>query len=176
MANEHRGETPFRALGRDYYLVYGTRELANIRTALGFRRPDPMAPTTIEDVESEIEVELPGEPGKWQKQRQRKTITVGFALRNQRVLEAFEAVFMNPGPDELLIMVREGLRRWEKETGHQITPEEFEGLTDRIGELRLLHFRAVSTSIRQSDGGGEGEADPNAPSAGPASSTSTASS
>ncbi len=44
MANPNRGEVAFTALGREMFVQYGTREIAEAQAALGFHRPDPQQP------------------------------------------------------------------------------------------------------------------------------------
>ncbi|KKK76434.1 hypothetical protein LCGC14_2863660, partial [marine sediment metagenome] len=51
MANPNRGEVAFTALGREMFVQYGTREIAEAQAALGFHRPDPQQPNVAEDVD-----------------------------------------------------------------------------------------------------------------------------
>lgn len=177
--NEHRGDVPFRALGRELFLAYRTSGLAKMQSALGFRRPDPLAAPTWEEIVTEEELEDVTDPGKWVKTAVTKRQLIGFTERQARILSAFEAVFLNPGPGDLLVMVRIGLEPWEKQTGTKLTDEEFENLAIEFGQvgLRDLHFRTVGAAL----GGGEegkpaaGDDDPNGESAAAVSSTSTVS-
>lgn len=137
MANAHRGETAFSAGGRDYYLVYGTWEIAEMQSALGFHRPDPFAPVTWEDVET--------------KDGTKVRVELTWSERNARVLAAFDATFTNPGPGDLWKMVRIGLRRWEKANG-KLGDAEFEAICDALGLVGLqgLHLQAVTNGLRAS--------------------------
>ena len=172
--NEHRGETPFRALGREMFVVYRTPELAAMRHALGFGRPDPLAPPRWEEIDDEEKVEVPGEPGKWITRSKKTRKLIGFAERNQRLLEAFEATFLNPGIDDVVVMIREGLREWERRSQSVLSADEFRELTIELRPqgLQTLHIRAVGNSLGSGDSRGEsgpGDGDPNAQSAAPAS-------
>src|SRR3990172_3555067 len=118
MAIAHRGETAFSAGGRGYYLVYGTREIAEMQSALGFHRPDPFAPVTWEEVE--------------QKDGKKIRVELTWAERNQRMLTAFDGTFTNPGPGDLRKMVQIGLRRWEKANA-SLSDAEFEAICDGLG-------------------------------------------
>lgn len=182
MANQHRGQTPFRALGRDMYLVYGTRELAEAWSALGFRRADPLAPQLVEDRDEPVRDGATGDPvldeaGLPRFVRRRAFLDA--AARQQRVQEAFDACFSNPEIPARRTCVRIGLQRWEKEAGARLPDDEFERMCDELGldGLSALHVAAFINAVRvppvegaQSEG-----RDPNAPSAGPASSTSSTS-
>lgn len=178
MANEHRGETPFVALGREMYVVYRTPELAAMRSALGFGRPDPLAAPRVEEIEVEEEREV--EAGKWEKFAVKKRQVIGFAERQARLLAAFEATFMSPGPDDLMVMLREGLRPWEQVAGVKLSDEEFRRMVGELGfaGAQNLHLRAVGAAL----GVGQDEkpktseeGDPNGASAAGASSTSSTS-
>jgi hypothetical protein len=151
----HRGETAFSAGGREYYLVYGTWEIAEMQSTLGFHRPDPYAPTTWEEVE--------------QKDGQKLRVELTWAERNSRVLTAFDGTFTNPGPQDLRTMVRIGLHRWERLNG-SLDPQ-FEAICDALGlvGLQTLHLRAVTNGLRASSP--EDEDVPKKRAAAPASST-----
>jgi hypothetical protein len=161
------------------YLVYGTRELAEAWSALGFRRPDPMAPPVAEEWDEPLH-DSTGAPtldeqGLPRFVRRRGLVDV--ATRQQRVQEAFDACFTNPEIPARRTCVRVGLQRWEKEVGAKLSGDEFEALCDELGldGLSSLHIATFVNSIRVPPAeGGEG-ADPNAPSAVAASSTSSAS-
>ena len=137
MTNAHRGETAFSAGGRGYYLVYGTWEIAEMQSALGFHRPDPFAPVTWEEVE--------------QKDGKKVRIELTWAERNQRMLTAFDGTFTNPGPGDLRRMVQIGLWRWEKANA-SLSDAEFEAICDALGlvGLQSLHLQAVTNGLRAS--------------------------
>lgn len=173
--NAHRGETPFRALGRDMFLVYGMEEIARMQAALGFRRPDPQLPTTIETVPLSRRLEdgslgaVLGEDG----QPATRRVIVDYAERHERTIRAFDAAFMAPRIDDLIRCVRIGLRRWERTQPAPLTEEEFEMLCDELGQVGLaeLHAQATLNGMRvPALSGAEGQ-DPNAPGAASASST-----
>lgn len=179
MANQHRGQTSFRALGREMYLVYGTREIAEAWAALGFRRPDPLAPPLVEDRDEPMLDPKTGDPVVDEQGLQRFVRRRAFldaAGRQQRVQEAFDACFSNPEVPARRTCVRIGLGRWEKEAGARISDDEFERLCDELGleGLSALHVAAFINAVRVAPVEGEGR-DPNAPSAAPASSTSSTS-
>jgi len=171
--NPHRGQTPFRALGREMYMVYGTRELAEAWSALGFRRPDPYAPPVAEEWDERAE----GEDDRGLPRFIRRRGLVDAATRQQRVQEAFDATFTNPEIPARLTCVRIGLQRWEKEAGSRLTDDEFEKLCDELGldGLSSLHIATFVNAIRVPPAEGAEGRDPNAQSAGPASSTSSTS-
>lgn len=181
MANQHRGQTPFRALGREMYLVYGTRELAEAWQALGFRRADPLAPPVVEDRDEPVRDRDTGDPvldeaGLPRFVRRRAFLDA--AGRQQRAQEAFDAVFSNPDIPARRTCLKIGLQRWEKEAGAKLTEDEFEDACDELGieGLSSLHVAAFINAVRVPPVDGEAEGrDPNAPSAGPAFSTSSTS-
>lgn len=107
MANLLRGEVPFTALGCEMFVQYGTRELAEAQTALGFRRPDPQQPDLAEAVDEVVEKD-------GVRTVQRLTVVVDAAMRQARMIKAFEACLMNPDPEAALIFFRIGLRPWER--------------------------------------------------------------
>ncbi len=192
MPNAHRGETVFRALGREMFLVYGTREIAEAWTALGFRRPDPLAPATHEDVS--VEEVYEEEPGKTAKRVVVRRVLVDFAARYERIKDAFDTVFLNPDPEALRKCIAIGLRRclasnpetvlleggrWEKRSG--LSDQQFDELCEQLtySGLHALHVSTYLNCLRatpQADEGDEaGGRDPNAPGAVSASSTSSTS-
>lgn len=179
MANQHRGQTPFRALGREMFVVFGLQEIAEAWSALGFRRPDPLAPPLAEERDEPVYDGRTGDPTVDEQGLpvfRRRRVLLDAAARQQRVQEAFDATFTNPDVPARIACLRIGLRRWEKEAGHALTPVEFQTVCDELGVegLAALHVAALINATRgapASDEGGGG--DPNAPSAAPASSTST---
>ena len=180
MANQHRGQTPFRALGLEAYVVFGTRELEKCWTALGFRRPDPLAPSLVEDRDELVRDKATGDPvldeaGLPQFVRRRAFLDA--AGRQQRVQEAFDACFSNPDIPARRTCLRIGIDRWERERGSKLTDDEFERLCDELGieGLSALHVAAFINAVRVPPVEGAEGRDPNAPSAGPASSTSSTS-
>jgi len=160
MPNEHRGEISFGALGRELFVVYGTREIAEAWSALGFRRPDPFQPVAFEEVDG-------------------RRVRIGFAERYQRVKDAFDAVFINPDPEALRKCIRCALGRWERQGGTKLSDVEFEQLCDEQGlaGLAKLHFTTYLSALKSSPVEGESaeDSDPNAPSAAPVSLTSSTS-
>lgn len=161
MPNEHRGEVTFRALGRELFLVYGTREIAEAWSALGFRRPDPLQPVAFEEVDG-------------------RRAKVGFPERYQRTKDAFDIVFTNPDPEALRKILRIGLGRCERASGAKMSDGDFELLCDELGMAGLgaLHVATYINALQSTPGADDGAAedsDPNAQSAAPASSTSSTS-
>lgn len=174
--NAHRGETPFRALGRDMFLVYGMEEIARMQAALGFRRPDPQLPVTIEVVpvserlkDGTLVVVLDEDTGEPQTRR----VVVDYAERHDRTIRAFDAAFMAPRVDDLVRCVRIGLRRWERTQPVPLSEHEFETLCDELGQVGLaeLHARATLNGMRVPALSGSEDQDPNVPRAASASST-----
>jgi hypothetical protein len=178
VANQHRGQTPFRALGREMYLVYGVRELAEAWSALGFRRPDPLAPPVVEDRDEPVLDPKTGDPVFDELGLQkfvRKRAYLDAAGRQQRVQEAFDACFSNPEIPARRTCIKIGLQRWEQAAG-RLTEDEFERLCDELGleGLSALHVASFINAVRVPPQEGQSEGrDPNAPSAGPASSMSS---
>jgi len=178
--NPHRGQTPFRALGREMYMVYGTRELAEAWLALGFRRPDPYAPPVAEEWDELRRDPTTGEPVIDERGLplfSRRRGLVDAATRQQRVQEAFDACFTNPEIPARRACLRIGLQRWEREAGAKLSDDEFERLCDELGfeGMLSLHIAAYVNAIRVPPVEGGEDRDPNAQSAGPASSTSSTS-
>lgn len=164
MANRHRGETPFRVGGREAFVFYGTRELAEMQSALGFRRPDPFAPAQI--IEEDVRVD--GGDGLL-----RQKVLLDAKERQRRTLEAFDAALLNPDPVALFACLRIGMVRWEK-ANRPLTSDDWHGMLDALGlpRARQLHLEAILNSCFWTPPDEEG-ADPNAPGAGAPSSTST---
>lgn len=146
MANHHRGETPFTVGGREAFVVYGTREIAEIQTALGFRRPSPLEPTRYEDVEVEKTTEL--EPGKTITQIVTERVAVDFGERYRRVQAAFDGLWLNAFSDATVLrtFLRHGLSRWAKGAckAGTLSDEEFEAIADELGVegMYALHVAA----------------------------------
>lgn len=201
MANQYRGQTPFRALGREMYVVYMTKELAEAWSALGFRRADPLAPPVAEERDEPVRDTKTGDPvydaligpdgqpvtdpetGEVVADRDRprfvrRRVLLDAAGRQQRMQDAFDAVFTNPDIPARRTCIRIGLQRWEQEVGQKLTADEFEQLCDELGleGLSALHVAAFINATRvpplKESGSGR---DPNASSAAPASSTSSTS-
>jgi len=153
VANQHRGQTPFRALGREMYLVYGVRELAEAWSALGFRRPDPYAPPLVEDRDEPMrdpETDDPMLDEQGLPRFLRRRVYLDAAGRQQRVQEAFDACFSNPEIPARRTCIRIGLQRWEKEAGAPLTENEFELLCDDLGleGLTALHVATFINAVR----------------------------
>lgn len=180
MANEHRGQTPLRALGREMYLVYGVRELAEAWTSLGFRRVDPLAPPVAEERDDPVLDQKTGDPIKDEAglpKFVRRRLLLDAGTRQARTQEAFDAVFTNPDIPARRTCLRIGLKRWQAETKVALTPEDFEQIEDELGleGLSALHIAAWINASRVPPAEGEPSTegrDPNAPSAESASSTS----
>lgn len=180
MANQYRGQTPFRALGREMFVVYGLQEIAEAWSVLGFRRPDPLAPPLAEERDEPVYDGRTGDPVTDEQGLpvfRRRRVLLDAAARQQRVQEAFDAAFTNPDVPARIACLRIGLRRWEKAAGHTLTPEEFQSLLDELGAegIGALHITALINATRgpaqpAEEGGG---GDPNAPSAVSASLIST---
>ena len=163
MANVIRGEVPFRAAGRDMFVQYGTRELAEAQAALGFRRPNPHQPDIAEEVDE------PVEEGGMVKQDaagvvyRRVRVIVDAAMRQRRMVDAFEACWMRPDPEAALTCFRVGLRPWERRAGTKLSDEQFDAITRALGlaRIQLLHMEAVSAGLylkgeEEEEGGGKG--------------------
>lgn len=181
MANQYRGQTPFRALGREMFLVYGVRELAEAWSALGFRRPDPLAPPLAEERDEPLVDGRTGDPVLDEQglpKFRRRRVYLDAAGRQQRIQDAFDAAFTNPTIPDRRTCVRIGLARWEKAAGSRLTEDEFEALCDELGleGLSALHMAGFINATRapRVEGAAEGP-DPNAQGAAPASSTSSTS-
>ncbi len=147
MANLNRGEVPFRASGRELFIQYGTREIAEAQTALGFHRPDPYQRDVVE--ESDEAVQENGKP-KLDKTGQqvfrRRRVLVDATERQRRMLAAFEACLMNPDPEAAMTFFRVGLGPWCRQTGVRLSDEGFWDIVKALGltEINLLHFRAIT--------------------------------
>lgn len=153
MANQHRGQTAFRALGREIYIVYGTREIAEVWSALGFRRADPLAPPVMEERDepaSDPKTGLAIRDEAGLPVFVRRRVLLDAAERQMRIQEAFDAVFTNPDVPARRTCIRIGLRRWEKEAGQPLTEEQFEELCDELGleGLNALHVAAWINACR----------------------------
>lgn len=163
MANLIRGEVPFKASGRQLFVCYGTREIAEIQAALGFRRPDPFQPDVVE--EEDVPVEEDGQPKLDKEGLQvfaRRRTLVGAAERQRRMLAAFEACWMNPDPEAALVCFRIGLHPWERQSGTKLSDEAFHEIVRKIGLVRMkkLHYQAITFGSYlkgEEEDGGEGE-------------------
>jgi hypothetical protein len=183
VANQYRGQTPFRALGREMFLVYGVRELAEAWSALGFRRPDPLAPPVVEERDEPLVDGRTGDPVLDEQGLptfRRRRVYLDAAGRQQRVQDAFDAAFTNPTIPDRRICVRLGLGRWEKAAGVRLSEDEFEQLCDELGleglsALHIAGFINATRAPRAEGGRAEEGPDPNAPGAAAASSTSSTS-
>lgn len=170
MANLVRGEVPFVAAGREMFLAYGTREIAEAQAALGFRRPDPFQPDVAEEIDSPVfePATTEGRPPTPKLDAaglpvfRRVRTLVDAAERQRRMLAAFEATLMQPDPEGLLTFFRIGLRRWERQSGTKLSEEAFQQAVDRLGlvKLRTMHYQAVSFgSYLNGDEADEGKAE-----------------
>jgi hypothetical protein len=180
VANQHRGQTPFRALGREMYLVYGVRELSEAWTALGFRRADPLAPPVAEERDDPVIDRKTGDPVKDEAglpKFVRRRLLLDAGGRQARAQEAFDTVFTNPDIPARRTCLRIGLKRWQADAGVLLAEKDFEQIEDELGleGLSALHIATWINASRvppaESGQSSEGR-DPNAPSAEPASSTS----
>ncbi len=164
MANAHRGETPFKVGGRDLFVFYGTRELAEMQAALGFRRPDPFAPSVL----IEEDVRLNGGD-----RVAHRSVLLDAKERQRKTLEAFDAALLNPDPEALFACLRIGVSRWEKAKSKILERDEWFEILNSLGlpKARQLHLEAIVNSCFF--GTDQEGADPNPRSAGTPSSTST---
>jgi len=162
VANLLRGEVPFRAAGRDLFVCYGTRELAEIQTALGFRRPDPFQPDVAEEVdEPSLKDGKPKLDGKGMATFRKVRVLVDAAERQRRMLTAFEAAWLRPDPEAALVCFRISLRPWERESGAKLSEEEFHRIAQALGlaRINLLHMEAIGHGIYlKGEEDGEGKA------------------
>jgi hypothetical protein len=153
MANIFRGEVPFKALGRDFFVRYGTREIAEVQAALGFHRPDPFLPEVAEEIDEPVTEHVDGkERPKLDASGQvfrRERRLVDADTRQRRMLSAFEATMMNPDPEAVLVFFRASLRPWERSEGHSISDATFHALVDALGMVRLkeLHMGALAYGV-----------------------------
>lgn len=150
MANMNRGQVPFTVHGRQMYLQYGTREIAEAQAALGFRRPDPQQPDVVEDVDVPVFVDAQRETAKVDDDGlpifRRERVLVNAAERQRRMLAAFDACILNPDPEAKVAFLRIGLRPWQREQSATFTEEWFDGVVQALGLTRigLLHMQALS--------------------------------
>lgn len=151
MANPIRGQVPFKVLGRDFYIQYGTREIAEVQAALGFRRPDPQQPDTVEEVDVPVYLdgneERPKLDDDGQQVFRRQRVLVNARERQRRMLAAFDACIMNPDPEAKVAFLRVGLRPWQREhPGRQYTEEWLQGIVQALGLTRIgmLHLEALA--------------------------------
>jgi hypothetical protein len=175
MANLMRGQVRFRATGRELYLQYGTREIAEAQGALGFHRPNPQQPDVLEEVD--VALHEKGKPKLDAAGRptfRREQVLVDAAERQRRMIAAFEACLLNPDPAASVSFLRIGLRPWQRDQNVKLEDGAIERIVDELGftKLRLLHVRAVSLGsyltgdeVEEEDGEGK------AASAGPAASS-----
>lgn len=151
MANLLRGQVPFSASGRDLFLCYGNRELAEAQAALGFRRPDPQLPDVAEEVD--VPVRMRGEDRQVGPQIdaaglpvfRRDRILVDHAERQRRMIAGFEAVLMNPDPEAMLRFFRIGLGPWERANAAKLSDEQFHDIVRAVGLVRMkeIHYDAI---------------------------------
>lgn len=147
MANLNRGEVPFKARGRDFYLQYTTREIAEAQTALGFHRPDPYQADTLEEV-----AELVRENGQPKLDAEgleiyrKRRVMVDAVERQRRMIAAFEACLMNPDPEAAVIFLRIGLGPWQRAANARLSEEGFQDIVRALGlnEIKFLHYKAIS--------------------------------
>jgi len=163
VANLIRGEVPFRALGRELFIQYGTREIAEAQTALGFHRPDPYQPDVVEEVDEAVEEK--GKPKVDKAGLQvfcRRRLLIDAGERQRRMLAAFEACLMNPDPEAALVFFRIGLGPWQRQSGTHLSEEGFQDIVRALGlaEIKLLHFKAVTFGayLKGEEEEGEGKA------------------
>jgi len=155
MANLLRGQVPFEAAGRALYLCYTTSEIAQIQTALGFRRPDPFQPDHVEEVDVPVMEKVGDKGGVRQKRDEKGPVfrlerkVIDAAERQARMISAFEACWMRPDPEASLIIFRIGLRQWEREKGTKLTDAGFDEIAQALGlgEINLLHMQAVAHGV-----------------------------
>lgn len=158
MANLFRGEVPFKAAGRELFACYGTRELAEIQTALGFRRPDPFQPDKVEEVDEPV-VERVKVDEDWAERQKlddqglplfrRTRVLVDHAERQRRMLAAFEAVWMRPDPEAALVIFRISLKPWERRVVTKLLDSEFAQIVNALGMTRinLIHMQAIAHGV-----------------------------
>lgn len=151
MANLFRGEVPFRAGGRELYVRYGTREIAEVQAALGFQRADPFLKDEVEDVDVPVfeRVDSKRRPkldAAGLQEFRRERILVDADVRQARMVAAFEAVLLNPDPAAAVTFFRVGLRPWQREAGVKFTEDQVLELVDELGlvSLKTLHAKALS--------------------------------
>ncbi len=161
MANTYRGETPFRALGRDLFIAYRTPEIGAIQRALGYCEPpgQPARVTTEQvpalNLTAGTREHVADEDGRMLAALNEdgtvkmRTVIVDSAERRRRFIEAFDAALLHPSADELTTMVRCGLAPWEHDNG-RLSPEEWARLVEELGfaGLQLLHSSAVAAAYR----------------------------
>jgi len=147
MANLIRGQVPFKVAGREYFVQYGTRELAEAQGALGFHRPPPQ-PDVLEEVDVP-DVDGQGRPRVDDQLRpvfRRQRVLVDAAERQRRMIASFEACLMNPDPEASIEFLRVGLGPWQRSEGVRLSMEQVHDIAQGLGltRLRLLHMKAIS--------------------------------
>ncbi len=198
MPNTYRGQTPFRALGREMFLVYRTQEIAAMQAALGFCRPEPLTfkPETEEVPALNLKRD---EAGKLLDPPQHVLDADGLRLAaldadgkplmrivivdaqeiHKRKIAAFDACLQRPLIKDLPLFIRCGLALWERDNG-AFAKGEFDQLLEEIGFLGLadLHqkalFNGYHVAVPEDESRGdddEEDDDPNAGSPAPASRT-----
>jgi hypothetical protein len=157
MANLIRGEVPFRAAGRDLFVQYGTREIAEAQTALGFHRPDPYQRDVVEEVDEAVAGKV-DEAGLQVFRRQR--VLIDAAERQRRMVAAFEACVMRPDPEASVVFLRVGLQPWQRSTGTKLSDDDVWAIVNGLGlaAINLLHWKAISNGsyLKGEEDGGEG--------------------
>lgn len=143
-----RGQVPFRAAGREFFLQYGTRELAEAQAALGFRRPSSQQPDIVEEADVVVE-DSRGQPkldDEGQPTYRRQKVLVNAVERQRRVIAGFEACLLNPDPEAVIAFIRIGLRPWQRSQGVTMSEEQVQEIVNAVGltRLRLLHMEAIS--------------------------------
>jgi len=153
MANLLRGQVPFKALGRDLYIQYTTTAIAEAQAALGFRRPDPLLPDVLQEVDELQFLDAAqtkpkvGEDGL--PVYVRRPVLLNAQERQRRMVEAFEACIIHPDPAAAVAFFRAGLKPWLSAQARAV-PDGFVGsVVDALGleRIRLLHAEALTLGV-----------------------------
>lgn len=156
MANENRGEAPFTVRGgEERFICYRTRELAEVQSALGFRRPDPQQPDVVEDIDEPVfDTSGPKAVGAIPKQKtdgkgrpvfKRTRVLVDAKERQRRMIAGFNACLQNPDPEAVLTFFRIGLGPWQRKLGVKLDHESVMNIIDSLGltRIQLLHQQTL---------------------------------
>lgn len=161
MANAIRGEAPFTVRGgEERFICYGTREIAEVQSALGFRRPDSQQPDVVEEIDEpifdtsgpkEVGAGMLGVPkqktdGKGRPVFRRTRVLVDAKERQRRMIAGFNACLLNPDPEAVLTFFRIGLGPWQRKLSVKLDHEAIMKIVDSLGltRIQLLHQQALS--------------------------------
>lgn len=153
MANLLRGQVPFKALDRDLYIQYTTTAIAEVQAALGFRRPDPLQPDVLQEVDEQQFLDLARTKPKLDNEGRpvyvRRPVLLNANERQRRMVDAFEACLIHPDPAAAVVFFRAGLKPWLA-TQVRALPDGFVAdVIDALGlqRIQLLHADALAQGV-----------------------------